>query len=298
LQHLRIMAALAELGLVSKVADALYVTQSAISKQIAEIENALNAPVIYRERNRLFLTDVGRRLAVHAQAVIQQLSRAELELEAIRLGIRGHIRVGTVTSLAPTLLPEVIWTFRQAASKVSISVTEGHFVALRPLLERGEIDVLLARVWQQQELPGIRQIRLSSEPIVVVSGRNHPLVKRRGLTWRDALRWPWILPDAHSVAHRAIEAFFAQSGHGLPSDVIESQSLMLNLALMQRMPCLGIFPEALAFAHAARGDLAVLGLRMDHVLSEAWCFWREEQTGTNAALRPFLDCIQSVSRRS
>ena len=294
LQHLRIMAALAEVRLVSKVAERLHVTQPAISKQIAEIESALSAPVIYRERNRLFLTEVGQRLASHAQAVMQQLRRAELELEALSMGGSGHLRIGTVTSLSPTLVAKAIIAFKRIAPRVSIAVTEGHFVAMRPLLDRGEIDVAVARVWQPQVLPGLEQSVLTSEPIAVVSGRDHPLTKRRRLQWSDALSWPWILPDKQSVARGAIEAFWTEQGMAVPGDVIEAQSLPLSLALMRDMPYLGLFPEALALSHAARGDLSVLGLRLGAVLSEGRCFWRKGQMEQNAALRPFLDCLKAV----
>ncbi|AOW12574.1 hypothetical protein LPB72_16155 [Hydrogenophaga crassostreae] len=294
---MRIMAALAEVQLVSKVAERLHVTQPAISKQIAEIESALSAPVIYRERNRLFLTDVGQRLAAHAQAVMQQLRRAELELEALSLGASGHLRIGAVTSLSPTLVAKAVVAFKRVAPRVSISVTEGHFISLRPLLERGEVDVVVARVWQPQEVPDLEQSVLTSEPIVVVSGRDHPLAKRRRLQWSDALSWPWILPDKQSVARRAIEAFWAEQGMATPGDVIEAQSLPLSLALMCDLPYLGLFPETLALSHAMRGDLSVLGLRMGGVLAEGRCFWRKGQIEQNAVLRPFLDCLRAVPGR-
>jgi DNA-binding transcriptional LysR family regulator len=297
LQHLRIMAALAEVQLVSKVAERLHVTQPAISKQIAEIESALSAPVIYRERNRLFLTEVGQRLASHAQTVMQQLRRAELELEVLSLGGAGHLRIGAVTSLAPTLVAKAVTAFKRVAPRVSISVTEGHFMSLRPLLDRGEIDVAVARVWQPQALPDLEQSVLTTEPIVVVCGRDHPLAKRRRLQWSDTASWPWILPDQQSIARRAIDAFWSEQGMAAPADVIEAQSLPFSVALMNDMPYLGLFPEALALSHAARGDLSVLGLRLGGVLAEGRCFWRHGQMEQNAALRPFLDCLKAVPSR-
>ena len=66
MQHLRVLAAIDDLGLVSRVADALSLSQSAISKQIAEIEGVVPNAVFYRERNRLYLTTSGKRLAHHA----------------------------------------------------------------------------------------------------------------------------------------------------------------------------------------------------------------------------------------
>ena len=296
IQHLRVLATLAEVGLVSRVADALHLTQSAVSKQITEIEGAVPTPVFYRERNRLYLTAAGKRLAFHAQTVLNQLHRAELEVQAVGLGETGHIRVATVTSLAPTLVAKAITLFKEAAPQVSISVVEGHFRSVRPMLERGEIDLAIARMWQKQDLPGIERQMLSAEPIVVTCGRDHPLLKRRRPTWGDACSWPWILPEQQSVARQALDAFWVEHDLTPPSDVIEAQSLPLNLALMQSMPRLCLFPESLAMSHAARGELVVLNLRLENLLVEAGCFWRTGHLLHNEASRLFVDCLVAVGR--
>lgn len=295
LQHLRVMVALQELGGVGKAAQALHITQSAVSKQIAEIENTMGIALFYRERNRLYLTEAGKRLATHAQTVLQQLHRAELEIQALSSGLSGHIRVGTVTSLAPTLLAHAVTLFKEAAPQVSVAVVEGHFVSLKPLLDRGEIDLAVARIWQPQDLPEIAQEVLSVEPIVVVCARNHPLAKRRKLTWQDAAAWPWILPEVHSIARRAIEAFWAQQDLPSPADVIEAQSLPLNMALIQQMPRLCLMPESLAMTQAARGEVAVLSLRLGEVLAEARCYWRHDLLLHNEAARLFVECLKSAS---
>jgi len=83
LRHMRIIAALAELGLVARVAEFLGVTQPAVSKQITELESLVGVPIVSRDRNRLHLTPVGRRLAEHARQVLNQIDRAAFDLSAI-----------------------------------------------------------------------------------------------------------------------------------------------------------------------------------------------------------------------
>ena len=123
-------------------------------------------------------------------------------------GVSGSVAVGVVSSVAPTLLPGAIALFKSSTPQASISVREGHFVELLPELETGALDVLIGRIWQPQELPGIDQLRLFAEPVVVVAGRNHGLAKRTDLEWSDLVDFPWILPQANSVARRAIDAGF------------------------------------------------------------------------------------------
>ncbi len=89
LRHLRIIAALADLKLVARVSEALNVTQPAISKQIAELEKIVGVPVVTRDRNRLYLTPIGARLADHAKLTRGQLDRAAFDIEAMASGVSG-----------------------------------------------------------------------------------------------------------------------------------------------------------------------------------------------------------------
>lgn len=292
LRHLRVIAALADLKLVARVSEALAVTQPAVSKQIAELEKIVGAPVVTRERNRLYLTPIGRRLAEHARQVLNQLDRAAFDVEALASGVSGSVSIGVVSSVAPTLLPGTIALFKRSAPEASVSILEGHFVELFPELEAGTIDVLIARIWQPQEIPGIDQMALFSEPVVVVAGRDHPLAQKASIEWSDVGTSGWILPQANSVARQAIDALFAANRLPPPSNTIASLSLALNLELLRVMPVLGFMPQRLAQTHTARGELATLPLNTQGLLSEARCFWRRDKTLQNGTLSLFLKCLQ------
>lgn len=295
LRHLRIIAALAELKLVARVAEALNVTQPAVSKQIADLERIVGMPVVTRDRNRLFLTPVGSRLADHAKQALSQLDRAAFDIEAMASGASGSVSIGVVSSVAPILLPGAIALFKRSTPEASISVSEGHFVELLPQLEAQSIDLMISRVWQPQEVDGIDQITLFSEPIVVVAGRGHPLARTPDIDWKDAVSFPWILPQANSIARRAVDALFASNGLTPPGNTIASLSMALNLELMRAMPALGLMPQRLAQTQAERGEITVLSLETRGLLSEARCFWRSDQINQNATLALFLKCLRQAT---
>ncbi|UYV39208.1 LysR family transcriptional regulator [Rhodobacteraceae bacterium D3-12] len=292
---MRVIAALSDLKLVARVSEALNVTQPAVSKQIADLERIVGAPIVTRDRNRLFLTSIGQRLADHAKQALNQLDRAAFDIEAMASGVAGSVSVGVVSSVAPTLLPATIALFKSSTPQANISIKEGHFVELLPELETGALDVLIARIWQPQELPGIDQLSLFAEPVVVVAGRTHSLANRSELDWSDLVEFPWILPQANSVARRAIDALFAEYGLSPPGNTIASLSLTLNLALLKAIPALTLMPQRLAQAHAARGDIVSLPLDTRGLLSEARCFWRSEQISTNPTLTFFLKCLEKAT---
>lgn len=288
---------LAEFKLVARVATALNITQPAVSKRISELEDIVGTPIIVRERNRLYLTPVGERLAEHARQVLNQLDRASFDIQAMASGVSGAVTVGVVSSVAPILLPGAISLFKNSAPDASLSVTEGHFVSLYPRLEAGQIDLLIARIWQPQDLHGIEQAVLFSEPLVIVAGRGHPLTHHDDIDWPETVRWPWILPQPDSVARRAVDALFAEHGLTTPRNTVSSLSLTLNLALLREMPVLAIFPQTVAHAHAARGDLVVLPLDTGGFLSEARCFWKSGTERLNSTFALFMDCLRQTTSR-
>lgn len=295
LRHLRVIAALGDLKLVARVSETLGVTQPAVSKQISELEKIVGVPVVTRDRNRLYLTPIGLRLADHARQTLDQLDRAAFDIEAMASGVSGSVSIGVVSSVAPILLPDAIALFKRSTPQASVSVSEGHFVELFPQLEAGALDLLIARIWQPQELAGIEQIPLFSEPVVVVAGRDNPMAQKKDLQWSDVGQCPWILPKVNSVARQAVDALFATNGLTPPSNTVASLSITLNLALMRAMPALGLMPQRLAQSHAARGDISTLPLDTQGLLSEARCFWRADQIAQNGTLSLFLKCLQQTT---
>ena len=296
LRHLRALVALSDLKLIARVSEALGVTQPAVSKQIAELERIVGVPVVTRDRNRLYLTPIGVRLADHARLALGQLDRAAFDIEAMTSGVSGSVSVGVVSSVAPNLMSGTIELFKRSTPQANVSVSEGHFVELLPQLEAGALDLVIARVWQPQELAGIDQMALFSEPIVVVAGHNHPLSQGGDVTWKDVTTYPWILPQPGSVARQAVDALFAANGLSPPNNTIASLSIALNLELLRAMPALGLLPQRLAQAQAARGETVILPLDTRDLLSEARCFWRKDQVSQNATLALFVTCLRQTAK--
>lgn len=289
------IAGLAEHKLVARVAQSLNVTQPAVSKQINELEQIAGAPIVTRERNRLFLTPVGERLAEHARLVLGQIDRAAFDLDAMASGASGPVQVGVVASVASILLPGAIRLFKRSAPRSNVAISEGHFVSLFPLLEAGQVDLLIARIWQPTALEGVDQTVLFREPVVVVSGNTHELESVDNMTWAQAVACPWIMPQANSVARRALDALFAGHGLATPSNVIASSALALNIELLRQTTALGLFPKSLARVYAARGDLVILPLDTEGLLSEVRCFWRSEGSDDNSPATLFRKCLVQVA---
>jgi len=293
MNHLRTLAALAQLGQVRRVADAFHVTQSAISKQIAEIEAGLGEEVVRREGNRLVLTPIGQRLTARASDVLQQLDRTRQEIAALRVGLTGRVVLGTVSTVNAWLVPHAIGRLRERAPSVAVVIEEDRAdrLLLR-LLDRG-IDLAVIRMWHPMAHEGLAHRGLMDEAIVIAVGATHPLAKRPQVAWEEVMTYPWVVPKSGSAAHGALAALLASHGQGMPSVPVESTSVTLNVALLAAGAFVCLLPSHLATQLVAEGRVAVLPLDTAGLLSETRVYWRSDEHDATQSL--LLDCLIDAS---
>jgi DNA-binding transcriptional LysR family regulator len=141
LGQLRVVREVGARGSFSAAADALYYTQSAVSKQVAALEREAGVPLIERAVRPVRLTEFGRALVVHAEAIFGRLAAAEDELAAIA-GLRaGTLRLGTFASAGATLVVPAVTTFYASYPDVKLALIEAEPSESITLLRAGELDV-------------------------------------------------------------------------------------------------------------------------------------------------------------
>src|SRR5919204_1677404 len=142
-RRMRVLREVAQRGSFSAAADALAYTQSAVSQQIAALEREAGARLVERNARGVRLTDAGRALVAHADAILARLADAEAELEAIA-GLRGgRLRLASFPSAGATLMPEAIARFSKRHPAVELSLAEAEPDESLPRLKAGELDLIL-----------------------------------------------------------------------------------------------------------------------------------------------------------
>ncbi|MGH3226851.1 MAG: LysR family transcriptional regulator [Streptosporangiaceae bacterium] len=147
LRHLVALQAVAEEGSFHAAADRLGYTQSAISQQIAALERIIGDTLIERPGGprKISLTDAGRLVLGHAQAIIARLQAAQADTAAIASGGLGKLRVGTYQSTGEKILPALMPRFAAARPGVEVSLIESESDdELLACIERGELDLAFA----------------------------------------------------------------------------------------------------------------------------------------------------------
>lgn len=179
-RHLRALRAVATARTFWAAAQALNTSQSSVSDHIGALEALTGQRLIERSRGRrtVELTEAGRLLLGHAEAIEARLRAAEADFRSLAAGQSGTLRVGIYQSVANKLVPEVMRRFRESRPQVEIQLAEQmDDRELVARVERGELDLSFA----VQPVPkGPLEIRdLMRDPYVLITAVGSPLAARR-----------------------------------------------------------------------------------------------------------------------
>lgn len=223
LRHIRAFLDIAAEGNLSAVARAQGITQPALSRTLAELEDLLDQPLFLRQGRRLILTESGTVFRRHALATLQSL---EAGLAAIQPGQGGAIRVGVLPTVATRFFPQVVLRFREMRPDVMLSIETGPHHYLIRLLREGALDLMIGRLPAATEMSGLSFEHLYEEDVVLVARADHPLSH---LPLPEVLAAvPLILPPATALIRPAVDAYLASLGLNGVKPAIETVSLALG----------------------------------------------------------------------
>jgi len=180
LKHLRALRAVAEKGTFWAASEQLNASLSTVSDHVGALEALVGQRLVERSRGRrtVELTEAGRVLLAHAEAIESRLHAAEADFKAYAQGLSGSLRVGIYQSVANKVLPEVLRRFQARWPAVDVQVTEASFDnELVDAVERGDVDLSFAI----QPIPeGPFEVReLMTDPYVVLTAVGSPLSRVR-----------------------------------------------------------------------------------------------------------------------
>jgi DNA-binding transcriptional LysR family regulator len=219
-RRLRVLREVAARGSFVAAAEALSFTQSAVSQQVAALEREAGTRLVERGVRPVRLTDPGRALLAHAEAVLARLDEAEQELGEIARLRRGRLRLASFPTAIATLVPRAIALFNQRHPDVDLTVIDDHGQGLIPRLARWDLDIAL--IYEHEALPEpdveLERTHLLEDPFDLVVPDGHPLAARASVALEELAGETWIggAPDSaygaivlHSCRAAGFEPRFA-----------------------------------------------------------------------------------------
>jgi DNA-binding transcriptional LysR family regulator len=233
-RQLQIFEAAARALSFSRAAQALHLTQPAVSMQIRQLEHFAGADLFERTGRSLRLTDAGEELVLHARAVLRSLEDADEALAAMR-GLRGgRVRLAVV-STAKYFAPRLIARFGQSHPGVQIRLQVDNREAVVRTLAANDVDLaLMGRPPSELDLVAEP---FADHPHVIIAPPDHPLARRRQVTIEALAQERFLVREAGSGTRTAMERFFQERGISvrvgmeMPSNETIKQAVMAGLGL-------------------------------------------------------------------
>ena len=215
LHLLRLFAAVVEHRGFSRAADALFVTQSAVSKGVRELERQLDLALLDRSstdggRRGVRLTDAGEALYRHARALFA-MEKAALEDVRDRVGLhRGRLRIGASTTVAGYWLPPALARFAAAHPDIALSLQVDNTAGVAEAVAAGGLDV--GFVEGAVDDARLRALRWRDEPLQLITADDDPLAGRKRPAASTLSARTWLLREPGSGTRQVAQAWLQAEG--------------------------------------------------------------------------------------
>jgi DNA-binding transcriptional LysR family regulator len=191
-RRLHVFREVARAGSLAAAADALSYSPSAVSQQIAVLERDIGMSLLERRARGVVLTEAGRMLLEHVDAIFERLDAAEAALGELADSRRGHLRMASFPTAAATILPRAVDAFRARHPGVALHVEQASPQECVGLLREGRLDLALVLDLPAAPAPGVEVFHLFDDPVQVALHKDHPLAVSPELRLAQLAQETWI----------------------------------------------------------------------------------------------------------
>jgi DNA-binding transcriptional LysR family regulator len=248
-------------GQFNLAAEACKVTQQAISKSIAKLEEELGVVLFERSVYGATPTLFGTALEARAKSALAELRLAESEITALNMRKDGRLGIGVGITLTGEFIPKVVHLFRSLHPGVAVSLTVNNSEVLYEKLLRGDLDIVVSAPPLAMPIDShIVTAPILTEIEAVVVRRGHPLTKLPKVRIGDLLPYTWIAPAEPERWWVQICQAYGDHGVAPPRDVIRTDSPALALGLLLADDCLCLMGRDMMAKEVAEGALVRLSV--------------------------------------
>lgn len=233
-QALAAFIAVAETGSFSTAAERLYLTQPAVSKRIAMLEQQLDTLVFDRIRKKIFLTEAGHTLLPHARSILQSLKDAKQVISDIDGNVSGNLAIAFSHHIGLHRLPPYLKQYSNRYNKVNLNISfEDSEQAYTTVLEgMAELAVITL---SPEDYADIVATPLWRDPLVFVCSPEHPLHLRDNVSLEELSTMDAIHPGENTYTGKIVNQLFAQQGISFKSSMttnyLETIKMMVSIGL-------------------------------------------------------------------
>ena len=287
-------AVLAEHGHVGRAAEALGLSQPALSVSLRRLEQSMKTKLCTRTPKGIELTDVGQVLLSQVRRLRQTREDVMREIADLSEGRAGNLRIGAHAGLIDSLLGPACCTLLKSAPNVTLSVSVESSDAAVAAIREGRLDLGL-NVMQSPPHPDIVQEYLLDDTIVVFAAAGHRLAKRRQVTLDDLEDERWTATAFSAPALPLLSLALQDRGRNPLRYVVQTSSLTFRDQLVANTDLLGTSSKRLLKQIKARHRVVELPIRGFNVKRSVGVFYRKDAYLSPAA-RQFIRILKTTAK--
>jgi LysR family transcriptional regulator, hca operon transcriptional activator len=235
LRHLRFFVAVAEEGSLTTAAEKrLHTAQPSLSRQIRDLEYEVGAQLLTRSAKGVELTPAGRAFLDHARLALAQVEAAGAAARRASQPAKASFALGFLTGQEMDWLPEVMRTLRDELPTLDVTVSSHYSPDLADGLMRGKLDLAFMR--REAGVADLEYRLVAREPILAVMPSDHPLARKKSVTFEEIARERFIHMSATApVFRQVIDDYFRQHGVAVKSEQkIDNLGMAMSLVASTR----------------------------------------------------------------
>ncbi|MDP4095343.1 LysR substrate-binding domain-containing protein [Paenibacillus sp. P96] len=228
-----------ETGSLTKAAEQLNLTQSAVSHAVASLEGELGLQLLHRGRSGVRLTHEGERLWGYMQEMVHLQGRLQQEADLIKGLETGMVTIGTFTSVSMHWLPDIIKNFQDQYPLIHIKLLDGDYQEIESWIARGTVDFGFVNLPTVQ---GLEQIELKQDKLLCIIPSGHRLSEEECITTDHISEEPFIMPA--KGCDTDVRKWFSEQG-GTPRVRFELEDDHAIIAMVRSGLGISILPETI-----------------------------------------------------
>jgi DNA-binding transcriptional LysR family regulator len=233
-QNLKAFITVAEIGSFSEAADRLYLTQSAISKRIALLEQQIGKRLFDRIARQVSLTEAGNELLPRARRILQEYENALQAINDLSGKASGTLRLAISHHLGLHRLPPILKQFAQQYPDVTLDIEFMDSEKAYEKILHGESEVAVITLALESH-HNINSKKIWNDPLRFICAQDHPLAVLKQPALKDLAEYPIILPGLNTYTGRIIQNLFQKEGIPLKAPMstnyLETISTMVEIGL-------------------------------------------------------------------
>lgn len=261
-RHLQTFLEVARQRGVGKAADALAITQPAVTRTMRELEDILGVSLLEKDGRGVRVSHFGEVFLKHAGESLAAVQRGVDSLAQAMKSEGPPIRIGTLPTASATIMPDAVADFLKIGTGSRVTIVSGENRVLLNSLRLGELDLVVGRLAAPEHMTGLGFEPLYSEEVSIIVSPRHPLLARRNFTLGALANYTVLMPTRSSVIRPFVDRLLLSNGIPDLPNIVETVSDSFGRAFVTRHNAIWFISRGVVADDLQSGRLAELEIDM------------------------------------